>query len=115
MATDTTETDASRKGYVLVTEEITDREQFLNDYVPTAVETIDAHGGRVLVGAPDPETLEGEWDHNFSVVLEFPSVEDARRWYGDTAYEAVKPARHEACEYTNMVIAAEFSPADLEG
>lgn len=115
MATETNDTGASRRGYALVTEQITDREQFLNDDVPTAVETIEAHGGRVLVGSPDPETLEGEWNHNFSVVLEFPSVEDARQWYDDPAYEAVKPVRHEACAYSNLVIAPEFSPEDLEG
>lgn len=115
MATDTNETGASRKGYVLVTEEIADRERFLNGYIPPAVETIEDHGGRVLVGAPSPRVLEGEWEHNFTVVLEFPSVEDAQQWYNDTAYEEVRPIRHEACTYGNMVIAPEFAPEDLEG
>lgn len=115
MATDTDETGSSRNGYVIVTEEITDPETYQNDYVPTATETIDKYGGRVLVGADDADLLEGEWDHNFTVVLEFPSVEDAHAWYNDDEYEAVRPIRHEASEYGNLVIVPEFSPEDLDG
>lgn len=110
----TTEPDepstSTRKGYVLVQVEITDRDQYTNDYIPTAVETIDAHGGRVLVAEDDPHLLEGEWDYNWTVVVEFPSVEDAHAWYTDERYEAVKPIRHEATEAENGVIVPELPP-----
>ena len=39
------------------------------------------HGGR-LVG------LEGEWDGDI-VILEFPSVQAATRWYDSPAYQAI--------------------------
>lgn len=105
-----TETDTSSKGYVIFQEEITDLERYLNEYLPPAAETVEDHGGRVLVNTTDPDVIEGEWDHSRTVVVEFPSVEAAHEWYTDPAYEEVKPIRHEASEYANAVICPEFSP-----
>lgn len=109
------EANTSRKGYAIFQEKITDWDQYLNDYLPTAAETIEDHGGEVLVGIPDPDVIEGEWEHNMTVVIEFPSVEDAHAWYTDATYEDVKPVRFEASAYANAVICPEFSPDDLPG
>lgn len=109
------ETGTPRKGYAIFVEKITDWDRYLNDYLPTAAETIEEHGGSVIVGNPEPDVIEGEWDHNMSVVVEFPSVEDARAWYEDPAYEEVKPIRFEASEYANAVLTPGFSPDDLPG
>lgn len=108
-------TDASRKGYVIFVEEIVDWDLYLNEYLPPAGETLEDHGGTLAVWNEDPDVIEGEWNHNMTVVLEFPSVEDARAWYSDPAYEEVKPIRHEACEYAHAVISSAFSPDDLPG
>jgi uncharacterized protein (DUF1330 family) len=102
--------NTSNKGYVVFQEEITDLERYLNEYLPTAAETIEKHEGKVLVYTTDPEILEGEWDHSRTVVVEFPSVEAARDWYTDPAYEEVKPIRIEASEYANAVVCPEFAP-----
>lgn len=110
-----TDSDTSPKGYAIFQEEITDRERYLNEYLPPAARTIEDHGGEVIVGDPDPDLLEGEWDHSMTVVIEFPSVEDAHAWYDDPAYEAVKPIRLGASEYANAVICPGFSPGDLGG
>ena len=105
-----TEEDTSSKGYVIFQEEITDLERYLNEYLPTAAERIEKHEGTVLANTTDPEVLEGEWDHSRTVVVEFPSVEAARAWYTDPAYEEVKPIRIDSSEYANAVICPEFSP-----
>jgi len=105
-----TEGDTSDKGYAIFQEEITDLDRYLNEYLPTAAETIQKHDGTVLVNTTDPEVIEGEWDHSRTVVVEFPSVEAAREWYTDPAYEEGKPVRIEASEYANAVICSEFSP-----
>lgn len=78
-----TETDTSRKAYAIFIETITDWDSYLNDYLPPAGETVEDHGGTLLVGNPDPDVVEGEWDHNVTVVVELDSVEDARAWYND--------------------------------
>jgi hypothetical protein len=47
----------SANGYVLLTAHITELDRDLL----TAVETVDAYGGRVLVAGNDGEVLEREW------------------------------------------------------
>ena len=111
----TADADTSRKGYAIFLEEITDWETYLNEYIPPTTETLEAHGGELIIGAPDPEVVEGEWDHSMTAVIEFPSVEDARAWYNDETYAELKPLRLEACEYANAVIVPQFSPDDLPG
>jgi uncharacterized protein (DUF1330 family) len=105
----------TRKGYVIFQGNVADWDKYLNEYTPRAVETIEDHGGKVLIADDDPDVTEGDWDHHMTVVIEFPSVEDAREWYNDPEYEEVKPIRHEASEYVNAVICPEFSPGDLRG
>ena len=107
--------DTSRKGYAIFVEKIADWDRYLTDYLPTAGETIEAHDGTILVGNPDPDVIEGKWEHNMNVVVEFPSVADAKNWYNDPDYEAVRPIRMEACEYANAIITPAFSPEDLPG
>lgn len=109
------ESTSSRTGYAVFIEEITDWDRYLNEYLPAADETLDEHGGTLAVWNRDPDVIEGEWDHNMTVVVEFPSVEDARAWYEGDAYEAVKEIRHDACEYAHAIITPEFAPEDLQG
>lgn len=108
-----TETATSRKGYAIFIEEVTDWDSYLNEYLPAAGETLAAHGGTLTVWSRAPDVLEGEWDHNMTVVVEFPSVEDARAWYGDPAYEELIPIRRAACEYAHAILTPEFAPEDL--
>lgn len=109
------ENDAPRKGYAIFTEKITDWDRYLTDYLPIAAETIEDHGGEVIVGHPEPDVIEGEWTHSMVVVIEFPSVDDAHAWYTDPTYQDVMPNRIEASAYANAVISPEFSPRDLPG
>jgi uncharacterized protein (DUF1330 family) len=55
--------------------------------------TIAQYGGRYLVRGGKHETLEGTWQPTRLVVLEFPSVEAARRWYASEEYQRIKPLR----------------------
>lgn len=110
-----TDSEASRKGYAISQEKIDDWERYMEEYLPTASETIEDHDGEVIVGIPDPEVVEGDWDHSLTVVVEFPSVEDAQSCYTDPTYEQVKQIRIETSEYANAIICPEFSPEDLPG
>jgi len=109
------DSESSRKGYAIFVEEITDWDSYMNEYLPAADETLDPHDGTLTVWNKDPEVIEGDWDHNMTVVVEFPTVEDARAWYEGLAYEEVKPIRHDACEYAHAIITPEFAPEDLQG
>ena len=49
------------------------------------------------------ETLEGEWIPNRLVVLEFETVEMAKRWWGSDEYREPKALR-QATATTNMIV-----------
>jgi uncharacterized protein (DUF1330 family) len=58
------------------------------------------------------EVVEGDLDLGRVIVLEFPSYEDARRWYSSPEYEAAKRLRH-GCAVGELVIVDGFTEGDL--
>jgi uncharacterized protein (DUF1330 family) len=94
------------KGYAVVTELIRDPAVYMS-YVEKARRTIQQAGGRIIVSDGDPTVLEGKWHGSRTVVLEFDSVEAARRWYDSAEYQAVIGLRHAAAE-SNAVILSGF-------
>src|SRR5947207_15391924 len=55
--------------------------------------TIAKHGGRYLVRGGRVERLEASWNPTRLVVLEFPSMAQARRWLDSDVYAAPKSTR----------------------
>lgn len=49
------------------------------------------------------EALEGEAPDGI-VMLQFPTVEDARAWYGSPEYQAAIPHRRNAAHYRAMIV-----------
>lgn len=60
--------------------------------------TIAEHGGRYLARGGTTEVLEGGWRPSRLVIVEFPTVEAARAWYGSERYQEVVRVRHETAE-----------------
>jgi uncharacterized protein (DUF1330 family) len=79
-------------GYVIVNVLVTDPEQY-EKYKPLAAAAVAQYGGRYLVRGGAMECVEGNWPQRRIAVLEFPTVEDARRWYFSPEYEAAKRVR----------------------
>lgn len=94
------------KGYAIFTEQVHDAEG-MNQYAAKAVPTILASGGTPIVAGPPDDVLEGEWHGTQTVILEFPSVEDARAWFRSDEYQAIVGARHAAAD-TNAIIVSGF-------
>ena len=78
--------------YVLAEIEITNPEGY-KEYTKAVPATITKYGGRFLVRGGATEALEGEWPQKRRVVLEFPSVEAARKWWDSPEYEKPKAMR----------------------
>lgn len=78
--------------YVLAEIEVTNPEGY-KEYTTTVPATIEKYGGRFLVRGGKAHVLEGEWPERRRVVIEFPSVEAARRWWDSTEYEKPKAMR----------------------
>jgi uncharacterized protein (DUF1330 family) len=78
--------------YVLAEIEITNPEGY-KEYTTTVPATIAKYGGRFLVRGGRAETLEGEWPNRRRVLLEFPSLDAAKRWWDSPEYEKPKALR----------------------
>ncbi len=82
--------------YVISEVEILDETQGQR-YRELAAASIALHGGRYIVRGADPEVPEGEWpDAQRVVVVEFPSMERLRDWYGSDDYAEALAVRETA-------------------
>lgn len=76
------------KGYLVAHLEITDPGKY-EEYRAQVPATIEQYGGKFLIRGGAMETLEGDPLPGRTVVLEFPSVEQARTWYNSPEYQAI--------------------------
>jgi uncharacterized protein (DUF1330 family) len=82
------------KGYIVARIVVTDPEKYAA-YVKDASEAIRQYGGRPLVRGGAYEELEGEGRPR-NVVIEFESLEQAKRYYRSPEYQAAKRKREGA-------------------
>ena len=80
------------KAYVIVQETIHDQTMF-DAYRKDVMATIVEFGGQFAVRGGLLTVVEGEWPHERTVVVEFPSRDDAEAWYASPAYQKVLPLR----------------------
>jgi uncharacterized protein (DUF1330 family) len=79
--------------YVVSRLVITDAEAML-EYQREVVPIVQAFGGKYLMRGTDVEAIEGSWDHQRMVILEFPNREAALAWYHSPEYAPLKAKRH---------------------
>lgn len=65
-------------------------------YREPAGAAVEQYGGRYLARGGASEVLEGDWDVDRLVILEFPSMDQARAWYESPEYQEVLPIRQGA-------------------
>lgn len=69
-----------------------------DEYVATVTPTVHAHGGEyVVVGGPW-QVVEGSWHPAFPVLIRFPSMDHAMRWYESDEYRPLRELRLGASE-----------------
>ena len=78
--------------YVIVDVDVKNAKAY-ESYKYSAAASIAQYGGRYLVRGGTHEVLEGAWRPTRLVVLEFPTVDAAKRWYASDEYNKVKPIR----------------------
>lgn len=81
--------------YVIAEIKVTDPAAY-EPYRALAQESIARFGGRYVVRGGKAELLEGETPPERVVVLEFPDVAAARRWYESEEYQKAAKIRHKA-------------------
>ena len=88
--------------YVIVDIEVTDPEGY-REYVKLAPAAVELYGGKYIARGGHNETLEGEWQAKRLVILEFPSIEQAKKWLNSNEYAPVRALRHQYAS-TNMIV-----------
>jgi uncharacterized protein (DUF1330 family) len=81
--------------YVIVNLHVQDPDEYAA-YRERSPATVEAYGGRYIVRGGDFEVVEGDWQPERIVVVEFPSAERAREWYESPEYQAIAPMRQRA-------------------
>ena len=75
--------------------EITDQRK-LEKYREGVFATVELYGGRYVILGGNCEVVEGDWRPNFPVMIEFPCVEQAKRWYASPEYQPLLTLRLES-------------------
>ena len=88
--------------YIVVEIAVKDPETY-ERYKALAPSSIAHYGGRYLVRGAPTELLEGDWRPPRFVVLEFPSMEQARGWWASPEYGPAKALR-QVCASTDMFL-----------
>jgi uncharacterized protein (DUF1330 family) len=78
-------------------------QEALVEYRRGNTESVARHGGRFIVRGGASERLEGEWDSQRIVVIEFPDMAAARGWYDSEDYAPLKALRRSASD-TNIIL-----------
>jgi len=94
--------------YVIVDVTVTDP-VVMEEYRKHVPATLAKYGGRFIVRGGAHQTVEGEWKPNRLVVLEFPSMEQAKRWYDSEEYREPKAMRLRAGR-ANLVMVEGIQP-----
>ena len=78
--------------YVIAQIAIHDRAEY-EQYQAGFLDVFAEFAGELLVVSETPVVVEGEWPYTRTVVLRFPSAEEAQRWYTSPGYQAILPHR----------------------
>ena len=81
--------------YVIGEIEVTDPAAY-EDYRKQVLAVVTQYGGRFLVRGGKVEPLEGGWSPKRVVTVEFPSMEQARKWYQSAEYGPLIALRQKA-------------------
>ena len=74
------------------------------EYKVLAPPAIAAYGGKYIARGGKAEKLEGSWQPNRIVILEFESVEKAKQWLDSEEYQEAKALRHKYASSNAIVV-----------
>jgi uncharacterized protein (DUF1330 family) len=89
--------------FVIVDVEILEPARY-ETYKTMVPPTVAQFGGRFLARGGKVETLEGDWAPQRLVILEFPSVQQAKAWADSSEYAPAKSLRHQTARSRMIVV-----------
>ena len=88
--------------YVIVEIEVVDPVGY-EEYKKQAGATVHKYGGKYIVRGGKAEVLEGDWNPNRIVVLQFESMARAKEWLNCEEYREPRKMRHRTAK-TKMIV-----------
>ncbi len=95
--------------YVINDMEVTDP-SLLEEYKKLSPATVAQYGGRFLARGGALEVIEGTWQPKRLVILEFPSLAQAKAWVNSPEYAPARRIRQQASR-SNLVVVDGVPPA----
>lgn len=99
------QTSVPPRAYYVADFELTDPEG-IKPYAAGTPATLEPYGGRFVARGGRIATLEGQAPGARSVIIEFPSMEQALVWYNSDAYKALRPIRQKSGISRTFIIEA---------
>jgi uncharacterized protein (DUF1330 family) len=92
------------KAYIIVDVKITNPGVFEEYKKLTPATLVPFEGNFIVRGGGDRETLEGEWNSERIVVIEFPSKQKAKDWWSSDGYAPAKALRQTAAKAKMILV-----------
>jgi uncharacterized protein (DUF1330 family) len=89
--------------YVVVQVEVKDADRY-EGYKKMVPPSIEKFGGRFIVRGGTVHPMEGTWSPKRFVVVEFPSVEQAKAWWASPEYAEAKALRQATAESQLIIV-----------
>jgi uncharacterized protein (DUF1330 family) len=89
--------------YVILDVKIQDAERYA-EYVKAGTSSVPQYGGKYIVRGGKVEVLEGPWQPNRMIVIEFANFDQANRWYHSPEYQAALPGRLRSAESKVVIV-----------
>ena len=89
--------------YVILEVEVTDPARYA-EYRDLATPTVAQYGGKYIARGGKAENLERDWSPSRVVILQFESIEQARKWMNSPEYSPAKEIRHQASITRSIVV-----------
>jgi uncharacterized protein (DUF1330 family) len=90
-------------GYFLLEIDVKDQAAY-SEYLKVAPATVKQYGGKYLIRGGSVTPVEGGWNPKRLVLLEFPSVEQAKRWLDSPEYRKIAPIRERSTHSKAVIV-----------
>jgi uncharacterized protein (DUF1330 family) len=89
--------------YVVVNVDVRDPVRY-QEYRKMVPATLAAYGGRFLVRGPELHEMEGQWPRPRLVIVQFPDVDSAKRWWASPEYAEAKKLRQSISDAELVIV-----------
>jgi uncharacterized protein (DUF1330 family) len=89
--------------YIILDIEVSDPAGY-EEYKKLGPPTVAQYGGKYVARGGKAENLEGDWSPSRIVMLEFPSVEQAKAWINSPEYAPGRALRHKYATSRTIVV-----------